>query len=467
VAEIVGTKNIKTSPSDCFVYGFDAGLHRRVPDAVVQPENTAQIAAIVRLANTHDFAVIPRGAGTALCGHTTPIAGGIIIDMQKMNNILDIRPSDLLAVVQPGVVSDRLNAALKPFRFFIPGPASSEAATIGGMVSTNASGDKALKYGATRDYVLGLEAVMPDGGIARFGSPTLKNSSGYQLARLLVGAEGTLGIVTEVTLRMTPLPETTAACVASFEALVDAGRTVSRIVTVPIFPAQLELMCDMCIQAVNKATGMGLPECGGILLIACDGHPETVQSEIACISEICRENGAFQVDTTDDPGRIAALWRGRKALSSSLSALRPDYSCVMLADDMAVPVSRVPEAIERILEIQNRYDILIPPYGHAGDGNLHTKVLLDVKNIDHWHQAEAAVRELYDMVLDLGGTVSGEHGVAISKAEYFHKECASAIPYMAAIKNALDPNNIMNPCKSFQWEGSFLSHLRYPVKEYQ
>lgn len=467
IEDIVGETNVRTSPSDLFVYGFDAGLHRKLPDAVVQPESTPQISAIIALANTHNFAVIPRGAGTALCGHTTPIGGGIILDMQKMNRILDIRPADLLTVVQPGVVCDRLNTALKPHRFFVPGPASSETATLGGMVSTNASGDKALKYGATRDYVLGMEVVMPDGGIARFGSPTLKNSSGYQLARLIVGAEGSLGVVTEITLRMTPLPENTAACVASFDALVDAGRAVRDIVTVPIFPAQLELMCDMCVQAVNKATGMGLPECGGMLLIACDGHPETVASEIDKIRTICRENNAFQVDTTDDPRQINALWQGRKALSSSLSALRPDFACVMLADDMAVPVSRVPEAIERILEIQSRYEILIPPYGHAGDGNLHTKVLLDVKNIDHWCQAERAVRELYDMVLELGGTVSGEHGVAISKAEYFQKECASSIPYMKAIKNALDPNNIMNPYKSFQWTGSFLSNLRYPVKEFQ
>ncbi|MCD4655554.1 FAD-binding oxidoreductase [bacterium] len=467
ITSIVGENSIRTSASDCFVYGFDAGIHRKLPDAVVKPESAQQISDIIKLANRYDFAVIPRGAGTALCGHTTPIAGGIILDMQNMNQIVSVRPEDILCVVQPCVICDNLNIALKSHRFFLPGPASSEAATIGGMVATNASGDKALKYGATRDYVLAIEAVMPNGKIAHFGSPTLKNSSGYQLSRLLVGAEGTLGVITEITLRIAPLPEKTAACIAAFNLLVDAGRAVTDIITEPIFPAQLEIMCDMCIQAINIATDIGLPECGGILLIASDGRTESVSREISRIQEICSKNNAFQVDYTDDQDRIAELWKGRKALSSSLSALKPEYSCVMLADDLAVPISKVPEAIERILEIQSRYDILIPPYGHAGDGNLHTKVLMDVKNRDHWLQAEKAVRELYDMVLELDGTVSGEHGIGISKAAYFHKECSDAIPFMSIIKKALDPNNIMNPYKSFQWKGSFLSNLRYPLKEYQ
>jgi len=467
IRDIVGQSNITTSKTDLFVYGFDASMHRSIPDAVVKPTSASEISAIVKLANEHNFAVIPRGAGTALCGHTTPVAGGVVIDLQNMNRITAIRPEDILCVVEPGVVCDHLNKELEKCRFFVPGPASSEAATIGGMVSTNASGDKALKYGATRDYVLALQVVMPTGEIVRYGSPTLKNSSGYQMAKLIVGAEGTLGIITEITLRMAPLPEKTSACIAAFSTLVEAGKAVSAIVTEPIFPSQLELMCDMCIQAVNKATDVNLPDCGGILLITADGRPASVSIEIKRISEICRENGAFQVDLTEDPKRIAELWKGRKALSSSLSALRPDYSCVMLADDMAVPISKVPEAIERILEIQSRYDVIIPPYGHAGDGNLHTKVLLDVKNKDHWKQAEQAVEELYDMVLELDGTVSGEHGIAISKARYFHKECADSIPFMQAIKSALDPNNIMNPYKSFQCDDSFLTNLRYPLKEYQ
>jgi len=464
IREIVGEDRIRTSQADLYVYGFDAGMHRAIPDAVVRPANAGQISEILKLANERDFAVIPRGAGTALCGHNTPVAGGIILDLQSMNRIKEISPGDLLCVVEPGVVCDQLNEELMKLRFFIPGPASSEAATLGGMVATNASGDKALKYGATRDYVLGMEVVMPTGEIVRYGTRTLKNASGYQMEKLFVGMEGTLGVITEITLKMAPLPEKTAACTAAFRELVEAGQAVADIIAVPLFPAQLEIMSDICVRAVNKATGLGLPECGGFLLIACDGHPEAVKDEIRKVREICEKNKAFSIDYTEDPKRIAELWKGRKQMLSALSSLKSDFATVMLADDMAVPISKVPDALKGFLEIQDKYDIYIPPYGHAGDGNLHTKVLLDPENKEHWLQAEKAVKEIYDLVLKLGGTVTGEHGVAISKAEYFRKERPDSIPFMRAIKRTLDPKNILNPYKIFDWEDTFLHRLRYPVE---
>ncbi|HRR98682.1 MAG TPA: FAD-binding oxidoreductase [Candidatus Sumerlaeia bacterium] len=464
IRAIVGDERIRTAKADLYVYGFDAGMHCNIPDAVVRPRTAEEISQILKLANERNFAVVPRGAGTALCGHAIPIAGGVVLDLQGMNRIKEINPGDLLCVAEPGVVCDDLNAALKKYRFFIPGPASSEAATIGGMAATNASGDKALKYGAMRDYVLGMQAVMPTGEIVRFGTRTLKNASGYQMEKLFIGMEGTLGIITEITLKMAPLPEKTAACIAAFKELVEAGQTVSDIIAAPIFPAQLEIMSDICVKAVNKATGLGLPECGGFLLIACDGHPEQVKDEIRKVKEICEKNKAFFLDFTEDPKRIEELWKGRKQMLASLSVLKPEFSTIMLADDMAVPISKVPDAVKGFLEIQDKYDIYIPPYGHAGDGNLHTKVLLDTENPDHWHQAEKAVREIYDLVLRLGGTVTGEHGVAISKAEYFFIERADSIPFMRAIKRALDPNNILNPYKIFDWDKSFLHNLRYPVQ---
>lgn len=464
LANIVGPSRIRSTRAELYAYAFNASMHRAIPDAVVQPANCDQISAIVKLANSLNFALIPRGSGTSLCGHTTAVAGGVMIDLQSMNRILEISPNDLICVVEPGVICDKLNAALKSHRFFIPGPASSEVATIGGMVASNSSGDKALKYGATRDYVLGLQVVMPTGEITRFGTRTIKNSSGYQMEKLMVGMEGTLGIITEVTLRLAPLPQKTAICVASFEHLNQAGRTVADIIGVPILPVQLELMSRICIEAVNKATHLDLPNAGGMLLIACDGHPESVKSEILIIREICAKNEAFWIDYTEDPKRIEELWKGRKQMIPSLSALRPEFSTVMLADDMAVPISKVPEAISGFAEIERHYDILIPTYGHAGDGNLHTKVLLDPENPEHWKQAEAAVEAIYDLVLELGGTVTGEHGVAMSKAVYFKKERSDSIPFMRAIKTALDPNNIMNPYKIFDWDDGFISHLRYPVE---
>jgi glycolate dehydrogenase FAD-linked subunit len=463
IREIVGDDRISTSKSEIYVYGFDSGMHRNIPDAVVRPANAEQISEILKLANIDNFAVIPRGAGTALCGHNTPIAGGVVMDLQSMNEIKEINPGDLLCVVQPGVVCDKLNTELAKCRFFIPGPASSEAATLGGMVAANASGAKALKYGATRDYVIGMQVVMPTGEIVRYGTRTLKNASGYQMEKLFVGMEGTLGVITEITLRLAPLPEKTAACAAGFKELVEAGQAVSDIIAAPIFPAQLEIMSEVCIKAVNKATGLGLPDCGGFLLIACDGHPASVKDEILKVKKICEKNGAFHIDYTEDPSRIAELWKGRKQMIPSLSALNPEFSTVMLADDMAVPISKVPDAVKGFIEIQDKYDIIIPPYGHAGDGNLHTKVLLNPENKDHWIQADKAVREIYDLVLELGGTVTGEHGVGISKAEYFKKERPDAIPFMRAIKRTFDPNNILNPYKIFDWEEGFLTHLRYPV----
>ncbi len=462
--EIVGAGRVKTSLSDRYVYGFDAGIHRNTPDAVAQPDTAEQVSKILKLANTRDFAVVPRGAGTALCGQSVPIAGGVVLDLQRMNRIREISPGDVLCVVEPGVVCDNLNRALKPYHFFIPGPASSESATLGGMVATNASGANALKYGATRDYVLGMQVVMPTGEIVRFGSRTLKNSCGFQMEKLMVGMEGTLGIITEITLKIAPIPQKTAACAASFHTLVQAGQTVADIIAAPIFPAQLEIMSRFCIQAVNKATDLELPEAGGMLLIACDGHPDTVRDEIERVRNICTKNSAFYLDYTEDPTRIAELWKGRKQMIPSLSALKPEFSTVMLADDMSVPISKVPTAIGKFLEIQDKFDIYLPAYGHAGDGNLHTKVLLDPKNPDHWHQAEQAVSEVYDVVLALGGTVTGEHGVGITKARYFHREHADAIPFMRAIKQALDPNNILNPYKGIDWNKGFLTHLRYPVK---
>lgn len=454
----------RTTTAELYAYAFDASVHRSMPDVVLQPLNAEEVAAIIKLANRHLIPVIPRGAGSALCGHSIAIHGGIMLDMQRMNKIKEVRIEDLLCVVEPGVVHKTLLAELKKYKYFVPGPASSEVATIGGMTACNSSGAKAAKYGATRDYVLGLQVVTPTGDIIRVGSRTLKGSSGYQLEKLFVGMEGTLGVITEITLRLAPLPDKRAAVVAYFHEIYDAGRCVTKIIAERMIPEQLELMNNTCIRAVNNATGLGLEECGAILLIELGGHPEQVKDQVAGVKASALAAGAFKLDFTEDEARIDALWKARTQMIPSLSSLRPDYATTMLADDMAVPISKVPEAVVIFEQIAAKYDIVIPPYGHAADGNLHTKVLMDPTNPDHWRQAEKAVAEIYDAVLALGGTITGEHGVAISKAAYFHKERADAIPTMKAIKRALDPNNILNPGKLFQWEKGFAHYLRYPVE---
>jgi glycolate oxidase len=332
------------------------------------------------------------------------------------------------------------------------------------MVATNSSGDKALKYGATRDYVLGLEVVLPTGEIVQAGSRTIKNSGGYQFEKFFVGMEGTLGIITEIIFKVIPLPDKRAAAVAAFEDIEEAGQCVSNIIANKILPSGLELMSNVCIRAVNKALDLGLPEVEAILLIEVDGDEAIISKTIEKVSKICKDSGASTVDFTDDEKRIVELWKGRKGMIPSLSKLNDDFVTVMLADDMSVPISQVPCAITEFQKISDKFDIIVASYGHAGDGNLHTKVLMDPTKKSHWEQAEKAVKEIYDVVLDLGGTTTGEHGIALTKAPFLHKERGPLIPTMRAIKKAMDPNNIMNPHKMMDWEGSFITHVRYKLE---
>jgi glycolate oxidase len=392
------------------------------------------------------------------------VDGGVVVDMQRMGKIKEIRVEDLYCICEPGVICDDLNKELKSFGFWIPGPSSSNVATIGGMVATNSSGDKALKYGATRDYVMGLEVVLPTGEIVRAGSKTIKNSGGYQFEKFFVGMEGTLGIITEIIMKVIPLPEKKAAAVAVFDSLEKAGQCVSNIIANRILPSGLELMSNVCIRAVNKALNLGLPEVDAILLIEVDGEEAVIKNTIEKVSKICKETGAMSVEFTDDEKRIVQLWKGRKGMIPSLSKLREDFVTVMLADDMSVPISMVPCAVTEFQKISDKYDIIVASYGHAGDGNLHTKVLMDPTKKSHWVQAENAVKEIYDVVLKLDGTVTGEHGIAITKAPFFHKERGPLIPTMKAIKRAMDPNNIMNPHKIMDWEEGFITHVRYKIE---
>jgi len=462
--KVVGEDDFRMDTAELYSYATDASIHRNMPDCVVRVESVQEVSELVKLANEYKVPIVGRGAGTALCGHSVPIKGGIVVSFLKMNAVLEIRPEDRYCVVQPGVICDDLNKELKPYGFFFPpDPGSSHSCTVGGMVIANASGQRAIKYGATRDYVLGLEVVYPNGEIAWIGTKTLKDASGLQLARLFVGSEGTLGLITEITLRMVLIPEKTASAVAAFNTLEDASRCVSEIIKV-LTPGQMELMDDICIKAVNKAQNMGLPEVEAMLLIGVDGHPQAVADEIRKVTEICEKVGASDVKFTENPKEEEKLWKARKAMIPSLSTFKEGSVCVMLADDMAVPMSKIPAATKAFHQIAEKYGILIPTYGHVGDGNLHTKVIMDPKRKDHWVAVEKAVEEVYDVVFALGGSTTGEHGSAITKAPLMHKERGSVnIDAMKSIKRALDPNNIMNPQKMMDWENGFITHLRYKV----
>ena len=455
-----------TEQAILYTYASDASIYRKKPDGVVRPANTKEVSQLVKLANEHKVPLIPRGAGTGLCGGAVAIEGGIVVDLQLLNAIKEIRPENMYCVVEPGVIYDKLNAKLANLGYMFPGsPGSAEAANIGGMVAANASGMRAVKYGATRDYVIGLEVVLPTGDVMRCGTKTVKNSSGYQLEKLFVGSEGTLGIITEVTLRIVTQPKARMVALVIFEEVATAGQAISNIIAHPVIPSSMEIMDNTTISAVNKGADAGLPDVGAILIIECDGPEEEVAREMATVEKICKESGASSFEKTPDP-KVFNKWHdARKSVLPALGRFRPDLKIVSLADDMGVPISRLTEAIIAFKEIADRNNVIIATYGHASDGNLHTKMLLDPTRKDDWDRAEVAVKEVYDAVLELEGTVSGEHGIGISKAPYMMKERASAISTMRAIKRALDPNNIMNPGKLFDWESEhIITNLRYPAE---
>ncbi|MCE5297112.1 MAG: FAD-binding oxidoreductase [Euryarchaeota archaeon] len=463
---MVGEENVSISVADLYTYGFDASIYHRSPEAVVRPRTTEEVSRIVKLARAEGIAIVARGGGTGLCGSAVPLKGGIVMDMTRMDTIKEVRVEDLYCVVEAGVINDKLNERLAPHKFFFPtSPGSGEAATIGGMVATNASGMRAVKYGATRDYVLGLEVVLSDGSIIKTGTRTIKNSSGYQLERLFVGSEGTLGIITEITLRIAPRPKTTAMVMAGFRTLEDAGKCVSKLIATPLLPSATELMDRTCIQAVNKTIDAGLPDCDALCMIEVDGEPELVEKQAEVVLKVVKEIGAISVELTHDPKVMARWTNARKSVMSSLSRFGERLVSVSLADDMAVPISKIPEAVVEFQRIAERNHVIIGTYGHAADGNLHTKMLLDPDSEEAWTNGDKAVSEIFSTVIRLGGTVTGEHGIGISKAPYLKQERPTAIATMLAIKHAMDPDNILNPGKMMEWEGGIIKMLRYPCKD--
>ncbi len=466
IASIVGEGNCSIRIADLYAYGFDSSIHHHTPDIVVRPKSADEVSRLVRLASREGIPVVPRGGGTGLCGAAVPIKGGMVMDLTRMNAIKELRINDLYCVAEAGVVYDRLIEALAPFKFFFPPtPGSGEACTIGGMVATNASGMRAVKYGATRDYVLGLEVVLADGSIIHVGTNTIKNSSGYQLERLFVGSEGTLGIITEVTLKVAPKPKRSAMVLAAFDKLEDAGRCVSNLISVPLIPSATELMDDICIRAVNKAVKAGLPDVQAICMIEVDGEPEIVAKELKVVEDIARKSGASSVQVSDDSKQMSKWTSARKSVMSALSRLGDQFVSVSLADDMAVPISKIPEAVVAFHKIAEDNQVIVGTYGHAAAGYLHTKMLLDPCSEDSWKRGERAVGQIFDAVISLGGTVTGEHGVGMSKAPYMMRERPDAWRTMLAIKKTLDPQDILNPGKLMQWEGGIIRELRYPCRD--
>ncbi|MFZ0451638.1 MAG: FAD-linked oxidase C-terminal domain-containing protein [Desulfatiglandaceae bacterium] len=446
IRDIVGEDNFTDRLIDLIAYSRDASEHKHRPDAAVWVHETEQVSSILRLADRERFPVVARGAGTGLTGMAVPSEGGLILDMGRMDKVLEINIEDRLVVVQPGVVYADLNNALLPFGFFFPpDPASGRVSTIGGNVATNAGGIRGAKYGTTKDYVLALEIVLPNGEVLHTGSRCMKSVSGYDLTRLFVGSEGTLGIFTEITLKINPRPPLSATATAAFEKLEDAGRAVGEIMRSGILPSALEIIDRQTITAINQNTDLNLPEVVAILFAETDGYTaEETKFQLNVVTEIFEKNGAVSVRRADTKEEAEALWTARK----SAGGVIPRISKNLFVEDLCVPMSKVPEMLQTIDELSKKYDVKIPTVGHAGDGNLHPAISIDSTNREEVRRMEKVAEALFRKVIQLGGTLTGEHGIGLSKAPFMkmeHDEVAMGL--MKALKQLLDPNNILNSGK--------------------
>ena len=447
IEAIVGKENVYSSLEERKSYSYDARLEGGIPDLVVFPASAEQVSRILMLANEHRFPVIPRGSGTGLTGGSIPVGGGVVLVFTRMNRILEIDSENLIAVVEPGVVTFLLQEEVaKKGLFYPPDPASHKYSTLGGNVAECAGGPNSLKYGVTRDYVIGLEVVLPTGEIIATGVRTMKGVVGYDLTRLFVGSEGTLGVVTRITLKLIPLPETKATMLALFRDVEDAARTVSAIIAARIVPSTMEFMDRASIQCSEQASPMGWPaDTGGLLLIEVDGDKQSVPSQAEKVRKIVLENNAMSCDVTQDPAEADKLWYARRTLSQATYNLNP----LKIAEDVVVPRSVIPKLIRALEEMEKKFGIPILSYGHAGDGNFHVSIMIQ-DTPEYREKAEEAVKEIFTETIRLGGTLSGEHGVGLAKAPYIGMELsADAIGAMKRIKHVFDPNNILNPGKIF------------------
>ena len=449
--DIVGPENIATEKQDLICYGYDATQMEFLPSAVVHPANAEETAAVLRLANSRKFPVFPRGAGSGFTGGALPKAGGVVLVTTRMNKILRIDTENLIAEVEPGVVTEDFQKAVEKLGlFYPPDPASLKFSTLGGNVAENAGGPRCVKYGVTKDFVMGLELVLPTGEIIRTGTETYKAVVGYDLTRLLCGSEGTLGVITKIIFKLLPLPEAKKTMLTIFDSIDGAAQAVSTIIGNRIIPTTLEFMDYATLQCVEKRFNLGIPPEGrAVLLIEVDGDTELIEKQAARIHDLIKPLGLVQFRAAKDNAESEALWKVRRLVSPSLRDVNPHkYN-----EDIVVPRSKVPIVIRQIEKIQQKYDIPIVNFGHAGDGNIHVNVMINKEIPGQEEKAHEAIKEIFQAALDLNGTMSGEHGVGLAKQPYIEMELTPAqIKAMQGIKLALDPNNILNPGKIFPWK---------------
>ena len=443
--DLLGEDAVLHRPEDVIVYEYDYGLDRAAPQAVAFPRNTAEVASVVRLARSLDLPIVARGAGTGISGGAVPVEGGIVIALARMKRIVDVDLANRVAVVEPGVVNLNISKAVEPYGlFFAPDPSSQKASTIGGNVGNNAGGPHCLALGSTTNHILGVELVLPSGEVLELGG-TAPARPGFDLTGLVVGAEGTVGIVTRVVVKLLPKPEAVRTFLAIFDTVDDASETVSRIVGGGIIPSALELMDQLALQAIEAAFQAGYPpDAGAVLLVELDGLAETVAEQGAIVERICADQPAREVRVAETEEARAKLWAARKGAASAMGRIAPNY----YLHDTVIARTRLPGVLSKVVEIGNRYDLPIANLFHAGDGNLHPMILFDVREQGVLGRVMEAGREILKVSVEAGGTISGEHGIGVEKNRFMPWIFSEAdLAVMARVRGAFDPTGACNPGK--------------------
>ncbi|MBW1649486.1 MAG: FAD-binding protein [Deltaproteobacteria bacterium] len=446
--DICGEENCAFKKEDLVCYGYDATKKHFMPDAVVFPKNSFDVASVMRLANEKKFFVIPRGAGSGMTGGSLPVCGGVVMALTRLNRIINIDTDNFTAEVEPGVVTGALHETVeKQGLFYPPDPASSAFSTIGGNVAECSGGPRAVKYGVTRDYILGLEVVLPDGNIIHTGVKTAKGVVGYDLTRLIVGSEGTLGVVTRIIVKLLPLPAAQKTIMVIFNTMEKAAQTVSAIIKSGIIPRKIEYMDNAAINCAANFINTDLDtKAGALLLIEVDGSEYETEQQIKQLNKLCLQTGAKEIKNAATKAEEADLWKARNSISPALFK----YGSFKINEDIVVPRSKIPDMVSRIEALKKETNLMIITFGHAGDGNIHIDIMLDKNNEKEIKKGKKAVEAIFDYALELGGTISGEHGIGITKSAYMPKEIKEVeLNLMKKIKNIFDPKGILNPGKIF------------------
>jgi len=445
---LIPTSQVLNTVEDRTLYAYDGTSAKALPDAVVLAASPQEVAAVLRFATAHGVPVVPRGAGTGLSGGSVPAKGGIALVVAGMRRITEIDSGSMLVVTEPGVITGELQKTVEEAgMFYPPDPASLNYCTIGGNVAENAGGPRAVKYGVTKDYVLGLEVAVPSGDLVRLGGKQVKNVTGYNLVQLFVGSEGTLGVITEVILRLLPKPPAKKTMLAIFDRLDDAAETVAAIMAGGVLPTTLEIMDKTSINCVEDYLHLGLPrDAEAFLLIEVDGMPAAVEAEAGVIAGICQGRRVQSFQMARDQTEADTLWRARRAVSPAISQVRR----AKIGEDISVPRSAIPAMVREIQRISRQHDLPIAIFGHAGDGNLHPNILADRRNPTEMARVEHAIAAIFEASVSLGGTLSGEHGIGLSKQPFLRMALSpEAVRLMQDVKRAVDPKGILNPGKIF------------------